>query len=115
MSHNHPRGLLAVPDPPEQQGVGSPLPVQQARKPGDVGSAGTPEEPEVQAIIDESAIVDLPTLVAAYKKVDIGWAMAEDQLRRTAEPKFAPPLSELPPRRPNVLLGTNAVPCHLQP
>ena len=72
---------------------------------GAAGCAAAPEALEPQVGVDESGIVDLPTLAQAYRKVDIGWALSRDQLLRAAEAKLAPRETGEPPRRRSSLVG----------
>ena len=52
------------------------------------GCAAAPEVPRPEEDI-ESETVDLPSLLQAYKKSDMGWFMTRQQILRTPEDKFS--------------------------
>ena len=52
-----------------------------------------------------SKILDLPSLLAAFKKTDIGWALSREQIIRAAEPEFRTPEMNVTLRKRSSLVG----------
>ena len=73
---------------------------------GDVGIAEAPQQVVPVPTEDDPEDIDLPTLVQAYRHVDVGWNMSQERLIRTAEPRFVSTVEEMGAlRRWNILVG----------
>ena len=72
---------------------------------GVAGCAAAPEVLGRAEVTDESKILDIPSLLAAFKKTDIGWTLSREQIIRAAEPKFRTPEMNVTLRKRSSLVG----------
>ena len=77
--------------------------VEPVEAPGAAGSAAAPGMPQEESV--EPDFIDLPSLIQAYKRADIGWPMSREQILRTMEEKFTTPDLDEYQRIPAALVG----------